>query len=333
MEKLITPVFPESPDYHLSPQQEFFLLGSCFSQHMGQFLVNNRISACVNPFGTVFNPHTISQLISRIVNRKYYTLDDITGYDGRFFSFEVYTLFTGSTPEQVIKQLNEELDRAIFHFDRMDFLLLTFGTSYVFRKKTDHAIVGNCHKMPNHYFTGYQLTHTEVVDILRLIGDLVKQLRPNAKIITTISPVRHLSAGLVQNTVSKAVLHSALHCFMPQQDWSYFPAYEIMMDELRDYRYYADDLIHPTPLAIRIICERFLKSYFTAESHRYIAQAKELKSLLEHKPRSTDLGKLELLESKIQAKVNEILQQHEIDWSAEIKQWRDRSISDQQNGT
>lgn len=333
MEKLITPVVTERSAFDLSSQHGYFLLGSCFSQHLGHFLENNLILACVNPFGTVFNPFTICQLISRIVNREYYTVDDITGYDGRFFSFEVYTQFTGTSPDQVICQLNRELDRAISHFDRMDYLLLTFGTSYVFRKKSDQAIVGNCHKMPHHFFAGYQLSHAEVVDILRLIDGLVKQCRPNAKIITTISPVRHLSAGLVQNTISKAVLHSALHCFLPQQDWSYFPAYEIMMDELRDYRYYADDLIHPTPLAIRIICDRFLKTYFTADSQRYMLLVKELKNLLGHKPRSTELEKLELLESKMMAKANEIQQQYAIDWLPEIKQWRDRCMSDQPKDT
>lgn len=246
-------------DLSLSHQQKFMLLGSCFTDNIGEKLKNAGFECVINPFGALYNPLSI--------------LNALIARDEEFHQW------TQKTCEDT------DFDKAM---NQTDVFILTFGTAWVYMLNQTGHVVANCKKQPDAHFSRRRITIDEIVDkYTEFIGQTIV---PHQKtIVFTVSPIRHKKDGLHENQLSKSILLLAIdrlckayphHCY-------YFPSYEIMMDELRDYRFYADDMLHPSPVAVRYIWECFQQTYFSAKTIGFIEEFEKLNRILKHQPLDT----------------------------------------------
>jgi len=217
----------------------------------------------VNPSGTVFNPVSVCNTIKLISSGKKYGIEDLHFYDGTWLSFYHYTNFSSDDPAKVLEKINRQAEDAVVFLKNAGFLFLTLGTARVYQLKKTGLIVSNCHKIPSDQFVSRLLSADEIVKILSDHIDKISTINPDLKIIFTISPVRHWKDGAHGNQVSKSVLFVAVEQMLRHKAVAgYFPAYELMMDDLRDYRFYGDDMLHPSASAVNYIWEAFMKCYF-----------------------------------------------------------------------
>lgn len=260
-------------------------IGSCFVDTIGERLDKAKFKVSLNPFGTLFHPLAIENALMRIHSLTYYTPEEIFKYNELFFSWDHHSSFSRISEKTTLEKINTELEIANEFIHSADCFILTFGTSWVYKLKELDLFVANCHKIPNSNFTKHLLTDAQIKSSIKNCFDLLLDINPNAQIITTISPVRHVKDGLVENNISKSKLHSGLFDVLshyPQVE--YFPAYELMMDDLRDYRFYKEDLVHPNEMAVQYIWEKFSTTYFDSETLEKIKLTKKIHSALMHRP-------------------------------------------------
>ncbi len=241
-----------------------FLAGSCFTDNIGAKFSEYRLSSMVNPFGVVYNPVSVARLLERTKNLEYCRPDELVQLNGLWHHFDFHGRFSGEHKDGVCNKINQSLADASQFLKESGFLILTFGTSYVYERNDTSEVVANCHKFPSQYFSRYRLEPDEIVSLYK---DLIVSLRlfnPQLKILFTVSPVRHWKDGAHANQVSKSALFLAIDklCDLFDKAW-YFPAYEIVMDELRDYRFYDDKMFNPSALAIDYIWNRFSQTLLT----------------------------------------------------------------------
>ena len=266
MLKLQTPVTDDRCKVGISFNDRIMMLGSCFSDSIGRQLSDYGFNVGVNPFGTLYNPVSILNSVERLATGKEFTQEDcimIGAGDERFCSFSHHTSFARASKEEFIENANKALNEAREFFLNADKLIITLGTSWCFRHNASGIIVSNCLKRNAAEFTRERLSVAEVTDALKRIQELT-----NAQIILTVSPIRHFKDGAHGNQISKATLLLGIEEFLagcpvdlsmnPRYHAEYFPAYEIVMDELRDYRFYAEDMCHPSQQTVNYIRERFL---------------------------------------------------------------------------
>lgn len=266
MLKLQTPVTDDRCKVGISFNDRIMMLGSCFSDSIGRQLSDYGFNVCVNPFGTLYNPVSILNSVERLATGKEFTPEDcimIGAGDERFCSFSHHTSFARASKEEFIENADKALNEAREFFLNADKLIITLGTSWCFRHNASGIIVSNCLKRNAAEFTRERLSVAEVTDALKRIQELT-----NAQIILTVSPIRHFKDGAHGNQISKATLLLGIEEFLagcpvdlsmnPRYPAEYFPAYEIVMDELRDYRFYAEDMCHPSQQTVNYIRERFL---------------------------------------------------------------------------
>lgn len=283
---LITPVELPTQVPAITHAQRLLLLGSCFAQHIGTLLTDNCFRADVNPFGILYNPLSISAALREIVSGRMYTEDDLFFFRECWHSPMHHGDFSSASVAETLQRINFRLQQAHQQVGKTDWLLLTFGTAYVYEQQTTGCVVANCHKLPERQFTRRRLTTEEIVaDYTSLL--LVLQARsPQLKVLFTVSPIRHARDGMHANQLSKATLLLAidrLQAAFPEMVF-YFPSYEIILDELRDYRFYADDMLHPSPLAVSYLWERFSATLFSEETKRIMYECEDIRKALAHKP-------------------------------------------------
>lgn len=263
--KLQTPVADAQCKVGISYNDKITMLGSCFSDNVGQLLSNYGFDVCVNPFGTLYNPISILRSIERLISIKSFTEDDcvqIGAGDERYCSFSHHTSFARASKEEFLNNANQALQIAAKHFAESTKIIITLGTSWCFRNTSSGQIVSNCLKRHPGEFIRERLSAQETAECLKKIVELCRNaesdtFRPK-KFIFTVSPIRHFKDGAHGNQISKSGLLLGIEEILATYHTDYFPSYEIMMDELRDYRFYAEDMCHPTSQAIDYICERFL---------------------------------------------------------------------------
>lgn len=231
-------------------------LGSCFSNNIGTMATESGFTTLINPFGTLYNPLSIAECLSRCINNHFVDKNDLFYHDGLWHSWLHHSSFSHIDQECCAEMCNKKIESAHEFLKQKPILIITFGTAYVF--KHNGNIVGNCHKVASKHFTRER---SSIEDILNTWSPLAKQLATDGiRLLFTVSPIRHMADGAHGNQLSKSTLLMAID----RIDYgSYFPSYEIMMDELRDYRFYADDMCHPTPLAIQIIWDKFQETYMS----------------------------------------------------------------------
>lgn len=258
-------------------------LGSCFASELSKALSERQIQVLCNPLGPLFNPHSIASAVERALDHTPFTANDLeTNVDGDCFSFEASTHFTDPSCEDLLDRLNTTNDRLCEAIERADRLILTFGTAWVFRLADSNRVVANCHKESALRFRRERLSVNEIVERWKTLlqGPLAEK-----QIILTLSPIRHLGDGAEENSISKATLRLAIGELVDQlPNVSYFPAYELMMDDLRDYRFYAEDLVHPSSQAVKYILERFIEEAFTPYDRAYLDRIDHALAFCRHRP-------------------------------------------------
>ncbi len=286
--KLQTPVIFPKPSFDISHHSTLLLLGSCFSENIGSKLIENKFPVNVNPFGIMYNPLSIYNALNRLFDKTEFTPEEFIYHNNLYHSFMHHGSFSQPSLDDAIKKVNDEFNLASTQLDNANFLLITFGTSYVFRHMESSEIVGNCHKLPANKFIRERLTVDEVTSSWSNLIARALSLNPTLKILFTVSPIRHFKDGAHENQLSKSILHLSIDNLMKlfPKNVFYFPAYEIMIDQLRDYRFYADDMLHPSNLAQEYIWERFVEAYFSDETHNIIAHWQKIQQSLSHKPQN-----------------------------------------------
>lgn len=274
------PSFP----FKIGYDDSLFFIGSCFSDHIGHFFESHRFKTCSNPYGTLFNPRSIADNLLRSITLSPISDQTIYFFNNRFISFSHQGKINGDSKESFQNDLME-LDLKIHHFlKNTDYLFITFGTAYCYKFIERDLIVANCHKIPNHQFEKFILSVDDIVDDYSVLITKLKEFNPKIKIIFTVSPVRHLGDGFHENQISKSVLHLAIEQLKNRFELYYFPSYEIILDDLRDYRFFARDLCHPAENSVEYIQEMIMKSLMTSET---IGALKEIEKNIKrenHKP-------------------------------------------------
>lgn len=264
-------------------EDKLLLLGSCFAQNIGSKLAFYKFQSVTNPFGIIFNPMALQRLVQDAVANKTYTEQDVFERDGIWKSYFAHSNLNASSRLQAVINLQEAQQQLRSQLLEASHIVLTLGTAWVYRHKTTNEIVANCHKVPQKEFTKELLSVATITQSLTQIIQDVQRINPTVHILFTVSPVRHLKDGFVENTRSKSHLISAVHEVVDTTTATYFPAYEILLDELRDYRFYKSDMLHPSDQAIDYIWERFVNVYAFAKAKHTMTQVASIQNRLQHK--------------------------------------------------
>ncbi len=261
-------------------------LGSCFAENMGEKFSYFKFQNVVNPFGIIFNPVSIENLVSRVVNNQKFTEQDIFFHNDLWHCFEVHSELSNSDKEIFLQNLNQILEQTNNQLTKSTHIIITYGTSWVYRNKSSQKIVANCHKVPQNQFDKEILSVETVSKSIQNTIDLIRKVNPNCLFIFTVSPVRHIKDGFVENQRSKAHLITAIQQILNPKSLflNYFPSYEIIMDELRDYRFYAEDMLHPSQTALDYIWVRFFENYISEENHSTMEEVCSIQKGLAHRP-------------------------------------------------
>lgn len=270
----------------ISYESDLLLLGSCFAENMASKFEYFKFSKVCNPFGIIFNPLSLEKIIWRIVEKKEFTEDDLFFYDETWHCFEVHSKLSHPNKVQMLVNLNRIVKDMHTFLQHSTHCILTFGTAWVYRHLETKQIVANCHKVPNKQFIKEIVSPENILKSMERSLALVTIINPKTTFIITISPVRHLKDGFTDNQRSKAHLITAIQFLIQQQKYNtfYFPSYEIIMDELRDYRFYETDMLHPNKQAIAYIWEQFKTACILLTEENFMKEVAEIQTALAHRP-------------------------------------------------
>lgn len=304
---LSTPISISKSNFPIDYQSKMILMGSCFAENIGNKFQYFKFNTLVNPFGIIFNSVSIEKMIERVVLQKTFSKEDIFYHNERWHSYEVHSDCSTDDPEALLNNLNQLLSETKKQLQEATHFIITYGTSWVYRNIETNAIVANCHKVPQKQFTKELLSIDRIQKSIQNTISLIATLNPKCNFIFTVSPVRHLKDGFVENQVSKAHLIAAIYDNLKTEhlelNTDYFPSYEIMMDELRDYRFYADDMIHPSPMAIDYIWERFTATQIDANSIATMELVQTIQKGLAHRPFNPNSESHQKFEANLKEKI------------------------------
>jgi hypothetical protein len=296
--------FPFKQDYRTPT----LFLGSCFTENIGQLMLSRKLPVMVNPFGVVYNPISVGQVLKRISERKLYEQNDLIQHNNLWLSLDHHTTFSRVDKKDCLNSINISLTKSVEFWQNTNYLTITFGTARVYLYNKTGLPVANCHKIPAKEFTHKLLTVDEIVTHWSTLLNKTFIEKPSLKAIFTVSPVRHWKDGAIGNQISKSTLILAinqLQVLFPERVF-YFPSYEIMMDDLRDYRYYADDMLHPTPLATQYIWEKFRNAIISPETQKIIVEIESIIQACNHRPFNTNTIDYKLFVEKVRKKIAEV---------------------------
>jgi len=263
---------------------KLLLIGSCFSENISKKLAYYKFDVASNPFGILFNPKAIETLIGNSLNEKIYTEKDIFLLNERWHCFDAHSDLSAVDKNELIFNLNSAIKSTKKQLNESTHIIITLGTAWVYKFAETGFVVGNCHKVPQKKFAKELLSVEEVTASLENICTLIKDINPKATIVFTVSPVRHLKDGFVENSQSKAHLITAIHETLEVVSEKYFPSFEIMMDDLRDYRFYNSDMIHPNETAVDYIWEHFMHVWINENAASIMKEVDTIQKGLAHKP-------------------------------------------------
>lgn len=254
---------PAISQQKITHQDEVLLIGSCFSEHIGNHLNELKFRVHSNPFGIVFNPKSIETTLNRIISKDYFNENDVFEKEGIWFSLEAHSSVFATGKNELLALLNSTIDEWNLKLKSASFLMITYGSAFAYNSKLKEKIVANCHKLPQAEFDKVLLETQNIVSDYQILIEKLKQINPNLNILFTVSPVKHLRDGVVENNLSKAILIQSVHQLIKQNsNCVYFPAYELVNDDLRDYRFYESDMAHPNAQAINYVWKKFSEVYF-----------------------------------------------------------------------
>ena len=261
------------------------MIGSCFVENISRKMVESGFQVDVNPFGIVYNPLSVSSCVRRLLESKDYSSQDVFEEKGIFHSFAHHSRFSGTDRETVLAGINSRIRHSSDFLQKADWLIITFGTAFVYRLKSTGEVVSNCHKLPSGLFFHERLQTAAVVSEWNVLIGQLRGMNPALKILFTVSPIRHWSGGAHENQLSKSILLLSIDEIIRENSACfYFPSYELMLDDLRDYRFYAEDMIHPSSQAVNYIWEKFSTCYFNKETKAKSAEWEQIQRDLNHQP-------------------------------------------------
>jgi hypothetical protein len=283
--KFRTELSVPSGDFRISHSDAIVMMGSCFTETISVRLSAAGFNIDVNPFGAVYNPLSLSLNIHRLMDEKPYDENELFKDRDLFHSFAHHSRFSGTNLLETLEKINSHLQHSSTFLQKANVLIVTFGTAFAYRLRATGAIVSNCHKLPASLFIHERMSLDDIAAEWNSLIRRLKQSAPGIKILFTVSPLRYLKDGFHENQLSKATLLLAIEKLIrDNMDTYYFPAYEIVTDDLRDYRFYADDLIHPSEQAIDYIWEKFSEAYFDKETLKITREFESTERALRHEP-------------------------------------------------
>jgi hypothetical protein len=294
-------------------------IGSCFASNIGSQMEIGHLPVMINPAGAVYNPVSVSNTLDIITSKKEFVSEDLHFYDGNWLSFFHYTDFSSADPLVVLEKINTKTTEASEFLSKAKYLFITFGTARVYVLKKSGMIVSNCHKIPSSQFESKLLSVEEIVEVWSQQLEKLDEFYPKLKVVFTVSPVRHWKDGAHGNQVSKSVLFLAIEELLSHKTSpKYFPAYELLMDDLRDYRFYNDDMLHPSVQAINYIWEAFADCYLENDTLNVWKEALKISKAFNHRLNTDSGEKLRLFADKILKQISVLkIRTPEIDLSRE----------------
>jgi len=275
----------QTSDFHLTHSDKVMILGSCFAENMGLLLKESGFQVSLNPFGVLYNPASVGMALHRLWQNQPFRVEELVEHEGLFHSFSHHGSFSGADPKRTIEKINTSFKKAVVELQDASCLMITFGTSWVYTLPSTDQIVANCHKLPEDHFLRRRLTVNEIEYFFIELLEMLFQAKPDLKVLFTVSPIRHMKDGAHENTLSKSTLHLAIDGLRESfENVYYFPAYELMMDDLRDYRFYAEDMLHPSIVAQRYIWDHFSDTCFSKQTKEIVRQVQQIRKAMEHKP-------------------------------------------------
>lgn len=286
MEFRIKTLIP-TPKWHIHHADKLMIMGSCFAEHIGKRLHQTKFRCDLNPFGVLYNPLSIAEALQQLIAQYMYTESELIEFpDGGWSTWLHHSRFSQLDRATALSRINDRISCASRTLKETDALIITWGTSWVYKLASTNMIVGNCHKQPDSFFIRERLTVSQITETYTELLEALWQQRPELKVIFTVSPVRHLKDGLHENQLSKATLLIATEelCNKYPERCYYFPAYEIVIDELRDYRFYAEDMAHPSEQAVEYVWQCFTDTCIDKQAQAFIAEWEKIRKALDHRP-------------------------------------------------
>lgn len=292
----------------ISHKTPVIMMGSCFTDNVGDILTKYLFDVTVNPFGVIYNPLSVKKGITQLLSREKYTEDELHFHNELWFSFDHYTKFSSTNKVEALHKINTKFNEAKEKLRSAGFLVITFGTAFSYRYKETGEIVCNCHKIPASEFERDMLSPKNIIQEYEALMNQLLKLNPELQVIFTVSPVRHLKDGLIENQRSKAALVLAINEITQlfPDTAHYFPSYEIMMDDLRDYRFYDADMVHPSDQAISYIWESFMEACIAPDAQDIVKKVDPLIKAINHRPLHTDTEAHKKFSEQLRKKEQEI---------------------------
>ncbi|MDR0682297.1 MAG: GSCFA domain-containing protein [Dysgonamonadaceae bacterium] len=283
--KFRTEIIIRDAGLQISHQDKILMMGSCFVENLSSKALLSGFTVETNPFGIVYNPISIADGLSDLINNRIYSDKDLFLHRGLYHSFSHHSCFSGTDIEAVLNNINSSRTNFSNFLQQTNLLIITFGTANTYRLLSSGAIVANCHKLPAKYFKEERLTVNQITEQWNSLIKTIRVKNPQLKILFTVSPVRHWKDGAHENQINKSILLLTVNELVNTNAFCYyFPSYEIMMDDLRDYRFYAEDMIHPNSQAIDYIWDKFSPAYFDKTTLELIKEWKSIQQALNHRP-------------------------------------------------
>ena len=285
MEFRIKTLIP-TPKWHIHHADKLMVMGSCFAEHIGKRLHQTKFRCDLNPFGVLYNPLSIAEALRQLIAQYMYTESELIEFpDGGWSTWLHHSRFSQLDRATALSRINDRISCASQTLKETDVLIITWGTSWVYKLASTNMIVGNCHKQPDRFFIRERLTVSQITETYTELLEALWQQRSELKVIFTVSPVRHLKDGLHENQLSKATLLIATEelCNKYPERCYYFPAYEIVIDELRDYRFYAEDMAHPSELAVDYVWDKFCLTYMSEATMEFISRVEKVRAAMQHR--------------------------------------------------
>jgi len=283
--------------------------GSCFAENMADKFDYFKFQNETNPFGIIFNPVSIEKIISRVVQQELFTEKDVFFFNERWHSYETHSDLSNSDREELLETLNKAISETFKQLKEASHIIITYGTSWIYRNLKSEEIVANCHKVPQKQFSKELLSVGIIEKSIQNTIHLIQKINTDIRFIFTISPVRHIKDGFTENQLSKSHLFAALHRVLKTHNSklinaNYFPSYEIMMDELRDYRFYTEDMLHPNQVAIDFIWQKFSENYIDESVIPIMTEIDEIQRSLRHRSFNPESEQHQKFLARLSQKIN-----------------------------
>ena len=316
---LQTKITVAAPDFSIDYNSRLMMLGSCFAENMGSKFSYYKFDVDVNPCGIIYNPLSVANVLRLLVEGKRFEKNDLREVGGKWVSLFHHGAFSSADPDECLHRINDRLTKATGELRTLDLLVITWGTAWVYRYTRENIVVSNCHKIPSQEFERSRLSVEDIVREYLVLIERLREINPGLRILFTVSPIRHWKDGAHGNQLSKATLLLAIDRLREEiQHVYYFPAYEIVLDELRDYRFYAEDMLHVSGFTVDYIWERFLYSFISPEVFGLMNQIGRINKGVAHRPFEPQSEEYQRLVKKMLAEIAMISRSYPmIDFSEE----------------